>query len=55
MSFNYQLIEEDLTCPVCLDLFKEPRILPCSHSLCRKCLKDLLGKCEKSAIKGIFF
>lgn len=33
------LPEEDLTCPVCCDIFSDPVLLPCSHSFCRHCLK----------------
>eukprot|EP00057_Strongylocentrotus_purpuratus_P007319 XP_011661793.1 PREDICTED: E3 ubiquitin-protein ligase TRIM71-like [Strongylocentrotus purpuratus] len=31
----------NLTCPLCLDTFDEPRILTsCGHTFCRKCLKN---------------
>ncbi|XP_038127949.1 tripartite motif-containing protein 35-like [Cyprinodon tularosa] len=32
--------EEDLCCPVCHDVFKEPVLLSCSHSFCKECLQD---------------
>ncbi|XP_032813828.2 uncharacterized protein LOC116944369 [Petromyzon marinus] len=35
-------LEEDLTCPVCFSLFEEPRVLPCSHTFCRRCLESVL-------------
>lgn len=31
--------QANLCCPVCLDIFKDPVILPCSHSLCEACLR----------------
>ncbi|XP_036008025.1 nuclear factor 7, brain-like [Fundulus heteroclitus] len=33
-------LEEDLCCPVCQDIFKDPVILSCSHSFCKECLKN---------------
>ncbi|XP_078139895.1 E3 ubiquitin-protein ligase TRIM39-like isoform X2 [Centroberyx gerrardi] len=32
--------EEDLSCPVCHDIFKDPVILSCSHSFCKACLQS---------------
>ena len=34
-------LEERLTCPVCLDHFTNPKILPCHHSFCQHCLEGL--------------
>lgn len=32
-------LEEGLTCPVCSDIFKDPVILTCTHSVCKVCLQ----------------
>ncbi|XP_062391258.1 zinc-binding protein A33-like [Sardina pilchardus] len=32
--------EEDFTCPVCCDVFKDPVLLLCSHSFCKVCLQQ---------------
>ncbi|XP_069495916.1 E3 ubiquitin-protein ligase TRIM13 isoform X2 [Ambystoma mexicanum] len=37
-----ELLEEDLTCPICCSLFEDPRVLPCTHNFCKKCLEEIL-------------
>ncbi|XP_062391158.1 E3 ubiquitin-protein ligase TRIM35-like [Sardina pilchardus] len=33
-------LEEDLTCNVCCDIFKNPVLLTCAHSICKACLQQ---------------
>ncbi|KAL3871017.1 hypothetical protein ACJMK2_039041 [Sinanodonta woodiana] len=42
-------IADELTCPVCLELYKDPRVLPCQHSLCKSCLVALHSKKDKDS------
>ncbi|XP_067309869.1 E3 ubiquitin-protein ligase TRIM35-like [Pseudorasbora parva] len=32
---------EDLSCPVCCEIFKVPVLLSCSHSFCKECLQQI--------------
>uniref|UniRef100_A0A1X7SSQ7 RING-type domain-containing protein n=1 Tax=Amphimedon queenslandica TaxID=400682 RepID=A0A1X7SSQ7_AMPQE len=34
-------LEEQLSCPVCLSHYTNPKILPCHHSFCQHCLEGL--------------
>ena len=36
-----QVLEKEVTCPLCLDLFKDPKKLPCDHVYCKECLRGL--------------
>ena len=37
----------DQACTVCLELFTEPKVLPCCHTFCKKCLEGILEKAEE--------
>eukprot|EP01064_Diplonema_japonicum_P014907 TRINITY_DN2261_c0_g1_i6.p1 TRINITY_DN2261_c0_g1~~TRINITY_DN2261_c0_g1_i6.p1 ORF type:complete len:543 (+),score=117.34 TRINITY_DN2261_c0_g1_i6:77-1705(+) len=40
-----QVEAESLTCPLCLDLFNEPVILNCGHTVCAECVSSVGGGC----------
>ena len=37
-------LAKQLECAVCLEQYKEPKVLPCLHSFCKRCLEGLLTK-----------
>ena len=41
---------EDLKCGICLELFQDPRSLPCLHTFCRECIQRSLNE-ENHSLK----
>ena len=38
--------QNNLTCPVCYQLFKNPKYIPCYHSYCKGCLEKIQVECK---------
>ena len=36
-----ETLRAEITCPLCLDTFQDPKRLPCEHIYCRQCLRSL--------------
>uniref|UniRef100_A0A665TQI7 RING-type domain-containing protein n=1 Tax=Echeneis naucrates TaxID=173247 RepID=A0A665TQI7_ECHNA len=56
-------LQSELTCPVCLELFRDPVILDCGHHFCQRCIiqcweakaEELSNcpKCRKSCTRDV--
>ena len=49
-------LEDQLTCGVCLDSYKDPRLLQCFHVFCKDCLERLVVQDHKGLTSvSLFF
>lgn len=39
-----ETVREEITCPLCLGIFRKPKKLPCDHVYCTECLEGLLAR-----------
>ncbi|XP_070554913.1 tripartite motif-containing protein 2-like [Ptychodera flava] len=39
--------EDFLSCAICLEQYKNPKILPCHHTFCAECLTTFMGKAKE--------
>ena len=44
-----QVLEKEVTCPLCLDTLQEPKKLPCDHVYCKACLQRLANRSFNAA------
>lgn len=46
------VVEHEVSCPVCLEEFQEPKCLPnCAHNVCQECLEEMAYKNVKVSIE----
>ena len=44
------VLENEITCALCLDIFKEPKKLPCDHVFCKTCLEMLARNVAQTTV-----
>ncbi|XP_051580642.1 tripartite motif containing 35-30 [Myxocyprinus asiaticus] len=44
MACRQSLSEKDFSCPICCDIFKDPVLLACSHSICKGCVQTFWNR-----------
>lgn len=52
MDLNVADLAESLQCPFCHDVFEEPKLLVCGHTVCEKCVNKLLAAHSPEADAG---
>ena len=51
MFFQDSEINEELLCPICAEVYSDPRLLPCGETVCNECIAKLEKSDRKNEIK----
>lgn len=47
---DWQQMEEEITCPICGGIFKDPKTIPsCLHTFCKECLQESIKASKETA------
>jgi hypothetical protein len=48
MYYEEEIVESELQCPLCNQIFEDPRMLSCGNTCCLKCIKGQFNKTKNN-------